>query len=114
MSKVLVDDTILSRAIKAMWLGFDSLSRSGSVFTNDLDLAIHGLEKAIEESKEKRSSVLEWHDATEKPEMGRTILVRHLDKNYPFDVYKVSAFILDGFGDHHYHNVREWAYLPED
>ena len=112
MSMLLIDSEVLNRAIKAMDLGFESLSYSGSAFANDVDLAMHALKKAIEESKKHRFSVLEWHPMSEKPKDLSDILIRD-----------TNGAIFDSFA-YYYENdwlihrgdkaqIVEWAYLPE-
>jgi len=60
-------------------------------------------------SEQSRCSILEWHPSSEKPTIGKAILIRHpinSTPTYKTDVvmWENTLFCKDG---------DEWAYLPE-
>jgi hypothetical protein len=63
--------------------------------------------KLLEESKEKRFSVLEWHDVTEAPSSNaERVFVEYSDGGFGF-VFGHPEIIKDD------PNYKRWSYLPE-
>jgi len=123
MSKILIDEDVLKALIDSA--SFEAryyrLYQGYGDFSDRVYAQIAKAEKAIEESKGKRFSVLEWHPASEKPEEKRQLLVRLDDERMSVDrvwIYKMSPEEkAEGcpewdFERYFRRHVIEWAYLP--
>lgn len=114
MRKVLIDEDVLKELIDSA--SFEAryyrLYQGYGDFSDRVYAQIAKAEKAIEESKEKRFSVLEWHPVSEKPKEGE-VIVRMEGGLYALDYAIHWGNYAWQFQNTPVNHVKEWASLPE-
>lgn len=108
MSKVLIDTKDAEKIYAALNLGLSLVSdkqEKASVFD-----ALITIQKAIIESKQKETSVIEWHGTNETPPLRTAVLVRYPDGKMwiAFTMQIDGRVSFEGCGD----DVDAWAYFP--